>query len=84
MAQPGTRDELLEQIRAMPLEDREYIEAALLQEAFDAGRRTETPGELDELVRRATAALTSSGPAISRDESIARAQAAVAAVRTRR
>jgi hypothetical protein len=84
MSRSGTRDDVLEQIRAMPLEDREYIEAALLQEAFDARRRTETPGEVDELVRRARAALTSSGPAMSRDESIARAKAAVAAVRRHR
>lgn len=84
MGQPVTRDEVLEQIRAMPLEDREYIEAALLQEAFDAGRRAETPDEVNELIRRATAALAAPGPGISRDESIARAQATVAAVRTRR
>jgi hypothetical protein len=84
MGQPVTRDDVLDQIRAMSLEDREYIEAALLQEAFDAGRHTEAPSEVDELVRRATVALASAGPALSRDESIARAQAVVAAVRTRR
>ncbi len=84
MGHPVKRDEVLEQIRAMPLEDREYIEAALLQEAFDAGRRAETPDELSELVGRATTALNSSSPGIARDESIRRAQATVAAVRTRR
>jgi hypothetical protein len=60
---------------------REYIEAALLREAFDASRRLETPAEVDELVRRATVALATPGQGISRDESIARAHAAVAAVR---
>lgn len=30
MAKPATRDEILDQIRHMPLEDRDYIEAVLL------------------------------------------------------
>ncbi len=84
MGKPATRDEVLTQIWALPLEDREYIEAALLRDAFDAGRRTEPPDEVDELVRRATVALAAPGQGISREESVARAHATVADVRARK
>ena len=46
MATSARRDELLEQIRELPLEDRDYIEAALVREAYEQGRRTDTPEEL--------------------------------------
>ena len=51
------RDDLLEQIRALPLEDCDYIEIALIREAYEQGRRTESPGELAEIKQRAVDAL---------------------------
>ena len=41
MATPKHRDDILEQLRAMPLEDRDYIEAALMREAYEQDRATE-------------------------------------------
>lgn len=84
MATSAHRDELLEQIRALPLEDRDYIEAALVREAYEQGRRTDTPEELAEIVQRANHALSESSTGISRTESIARARAAVEAMRPRK
>ncbi len=84
MGTPVHRDHLLEQIRALPLEDRDYIETALVREAYEQGRRTESPEELAEIVQRATDALDGRSPSFSRDESIARASAAVEAIRTRK
>ena len=84
MATSAHRDELLEQIRALPLEDRDYIEAALVREAYDQGRRTDTPEELAEIVQRANNALSERSTGFSRAESIARAHAAVEAMRLRK
>jgi hypothetical protein len=78
------RDELLEQIRALPLEDRVYIEAALVREAYEQGRRTDTPEELAEIVQRASNALSERSTGFSRTESIARARAVVEAMRPRK
>jgi len=47
------REDLLDQIRALPVEDRDYIEAALMREAYDRGRHGESQDELAEIVRRA-------------------------------
>lgn len=77
------RDDLLEQIRALPLEDRDYIEAALLREAYEQGRSTETPLELDEIKQRAVDALGGRNPSYSREDSVARARAAVETIRSR-
>jgi len=57
---PGTdarRDDLLEQIRTLPIEDRDYIEAALLREAYESGGRTESAEELEEIKLRAVEAV---------------------------
>jgi hypothetical protein len=84
MATPARRDDLLEQIRALPFEDREYIEAALMREAYEQGRRTESPDELDEIKQRAIDALSGRNPSYSREDSVARARAAVDAIRARK
>lgn len=80
----AARDDLLQQLRALPLEDREYIEAALLRDAADTGRAIETAEDLAEIERRAAAALSGSTPGYTLDEAISRASAAVAAVRSRK
>jgi len=84
MGTAARRDDLLEQIRALPLEDRDYIEAALMREAYEQGRRTESPEELNEIKQRAVDALSGRNPSYSREESVARARAAVEAIRTRK
>lgn len=84
MGKPATRDEVLEQIRGMALEDREYIEAELLREGCQAGRRSESPAAVAELVGRANDALAHPDRAISREESIARARAAIVTSRSRK
>lgn len=84
MGTPARRDDLLEQIRGLPIEDRDYIEAALMREAYEQGRRTESPEELAEIKQRAAAALGGRNPSYSREDSVARARAAVEAGRTRK
>ena len=84
MGSAAHRDDLLEQIRALPIEDRDCIEAALMREAYAEGRRTESPDELDEIKQRAVDALSGRNPSYSHDESIARVRAAVAAIRSRK
>ena len=84
MGTAARRDDLLEQIRALPIEDRDYIESALMREAFDQGRRVESSDELEEIEQRAADALSGRSPSYSREESIARAKALVEAIRTRK
>lgn len=84
MGTPARRDDLLEQIRALPIEDRDYIEAALVREAYEQGRRTESPEELDEIKQRALDALSGRNPSYSREDSVARARAVVEATRSRK
>lgn len=84
MGAPATRDEVLAQIRGMTFEDREYIEAALLRDGFEGGRRQESVGVITELERRATEALAHPGRGASREDAVARALAAVEAVRARK
>jgi hypothetical protein len=81
MGTPARRDDILEQIRALSLEDRDFIEAALMREAYEQGRRSESPDELAEIVQRATDAVANPDRGFSREESVARAQAAVETVR---
>ena len=84
MGTPARRDDLLEQIRALPIEDRDYIEAALMREAYELGRRTDSPEELEEIKQRAVDALSGRHPSYSREDSVARARAAVEAIRSRK
>ena len=84
MGTAARRDELLEEIRALPIEDRDYIEAALMREAYDSGRRTESPQELEEIKQRAVDALSGRNPSYSREDSVARARAAVEAIRSQK
>ena len=84
MGSVARRDDLLEQIRALPIEDRDYIEAALMREAYEQGRRVESEEELAEITQRATDALRDRNPSYSRQDSIARAKAAVEAIRSRK
>lgn len=84
MGTPVHRDDLLEQIRALPLEDRDYIETALMREAYEQGRRTESLDELAEIDQRAVDALSARNPSYSREDSVARARAAVEAIRSRK
>lgn len=84
MGNAARRDDLLEQIRALPLEDREFIEAALMREACNEGRLVDSADELEEIVQRAEAALSGRDPSYSREESVARARAVVEARRSRK
>lgn len=77
MGTPARRDDILRQIRALSVEDRDFIEAALMREAYEQGRRSESQDELAEIVR-ATDAVAHRDRGFSREESVARAQAAVA------
>lgn len=84
MGTPARLDDLLEQIRALSIEERDYIEAALLREAYEQSRRTESPEELAEIKQRALDALSGRNPSYSREDSVARAVAAVEAIRSRK
>jgi hypothetical protein len=50
-----------------------------MREAYEHGRRTESPEELDEIKQRAADALSGRNPSYSREESIA-----VEAIRSRK
>ncbi|HUH05646.1 MAG TPA: hypothetical protein VML75_26810 [Kofleriaceae bacterium] len=84
MGTAARRDDLLNQIRTLPVEDREYIETALVRDAYESGQRTESPDELAEIEGRAIEALSGRNPSYSLEESIAHANATVAAVRSRK
>jgi hypothetical protein len=84
MGTPARRDDLLEQIRALPLEDRDYIEAALMREAYEQGRGIESQDELAEIKRRAVEAVSDRNPSYSLEESVARVQTAVESIRSRK
>ena len=57
------------------LMDREYIEAALMRDAYESGRVTEPPAVLDEIVRRANETLANPDQGLSREEAVANARA---------
>jgi hypothetical protein len=80
----AARDDLLEQIRTLPIEDRDYIEAALLREAYESGGRSESAEELEEIKRRASDALNGPTAGYSLEDSVARARASVEAIRSRK
>ena len=81
MGTAARRDDLLEQIRTLPIEDRDYIEAALLREAYEAGGRTESPRSSTRSSRAAEALSDRSA-----EDSVARARAraSVEAIRSRK
>ena len=84
MGTAARRDDLLQQIRALPIDDRDYIEAALMREAYESGRLTESPDELAVIKQRAVDALGGRNPTYSREDSVARARAVVERVRSRK
>lgn len=55
-----------------------------MREAYEQGRRTESPGELEEIKQRAVDALSGRNPSYSREDSIARARAVVEAIHSRK
>lgn len=75
MEKLATPADMVAQIRRMPLEDREYIEAELMRDGFESGRLREPSSVMDEIVRRAHDARTSTD-GLSREESVARARLA--------
>ena len=80
----ATPDEILAQIRRMPFADREYVEAELMRDAYESGRVAEPPEVLEEIVRRAKAALADPEDGLSLEQSIERAHAVVRDARRRR
>lgn len=80
MSTAARRDDILEQIRTLPIEDRDYIEATLMREAYESGRRSESADELAEITQRVEQALEGRDSSFSLEESVARARAAVEAV----
>ena len=84
MGTTARRDDILQQIRALPLEDREFIEAALMREAYEQSRRSESSEELAEIAQRADDALAHPNRGFSLEESLARAKAVVDGVRSRK
>jgi hypothetical protein len=75
-------DELLAQIRAMPVADRHRVTAGLLDDLDEDF--VEPPALLDELRRRAEDALAHPERGISLEDSIAQARAAAAKVRAQK
>jgi len=80
----STPDEVLAQIRRMSVDDREYIEAELMRDAYESGRITEPPAVLDEIVRRANEMLANPDQGLSREEAVANARLAAQELRRRR
>ena len=80
----ATPDEVLAQIRRMSVEDREYVEAELMRDAYESGRVAEPAGVMDEIVRRAEKTLAHPDQGLSREESIANARRAAQEARRRR
>jgi hypothetical protein len=82
MNKPTDPDEVLAQIRAMPLADRHRVTAELLDDLDEDF--VEPPVLLDELRRRAEDALAHPERGISLEESIAQARAAAAKARAKK
>jgi len=79
----ATRDDVLAQIRSLPLEDREYIEAELVRDADGRGAYADPSPLVEEMIRRAEHALAHPEDGVSRADAVADARAAVAAARSR-
>lgn len=84
MNKPATPDEVLEELRGMSFEEREYVRAELMREDYESGRLDEAPEIRDEIIRRAKHALAHPGEGHSLEETVAAARAVVAAVRERK
>jgi hypothetical protein len=80
----ATADEVLAQIRSMSVEDREYVEAELMRDAYESGRVTEPDAVVTEVIRRANDALAHPEDGLSREQSIASARRAAQDARRRR
>lgn len=72
MATAEHRDELLEQTRALPVEDRDYIEAALVRDAHEQGRRTDTPEGIAPVQKQPTSSWSRKAALIAGDASLRR------------
>lgn len=88
MNKPKSAEEILRQLKVMPLEERELIAAELLEGIHDEGGRVagdleSDPAFIAEIERRADEAFDQPERAIPAGESIARARMAVAALRAR-
>lgn len=80
----ATPDEVLAQIRRMSVEDREYVEAELMRDAYESGQVAEPAAVMEEIVRRANEALANPDPGLSREEAVASARLAAQEARRRR
>jgi len=80
----ATPDEVLAQIRRMSFEDREYVDAELMRDAYESGRLAEPVAVIDEVVRRAGDALSHPDRGLSREEAVASARRAAEEARRRR
>jgi hypothetical protein len=80
----ATPDEVLAQIRRMSVEDRDYVEAELMRDAYESGRIAEPAAVMDEIVRRANEALAHPDQGLSREEAVANARLAAQEARRRR
>lgn len=76
-------DEVLAQIRRMSVEDRAYVEAELMRDAYESGRMAEPEALIEEIVRRANDALAHPEQGLSPEEVIASVRLAVQARRRR-
>ena len=80
----ATADEVLARIRSMSIEDREYVEAELMRDAYDSGRVAEPDAVVAEVIRRANEALAHPDDGLSREQAVASAQRAARDARRRR
>ena len=80
----ATADEVLAQIRRMSVEEREYVEAELMRDAYESGRIVEPDAVIEEIIRRANDALANPEQGLSREEAIASARLTAQEARRRR
>jgi hypothetical protein len=80
----ATADEVLARIRSMSIEDREYVEAELMRDAYESGRVAEPDAVVAEVIRRANEALAHPDEGLSREQAVASAQRAARDARRRR
>ncbi|HEY4244764.1 MAG TPA: hypothetical protein VGM88_33345 [Kofleriaceae bacterium] len=78
VANRSRRDEVLMQVRELCLDDRDFIAAALARDTENYRARVE-----QEIIRRAEDALAHPERGLSREESLARVTAVIAAMRAR-